>query len=132
MVIGTLGALICCSIILYTQVSLSILPWVLVVFGILNSVQVIVFPVAKEISASANTATAIAMINMICMLSGILQTIVGRLLEYTHQVLEKKNISQVGFTLIDYHVAYLTLPFFLSIALILLFCMNESYGMDQA
>ena len=104
----------------------------MIIFGILNSVQVIVFPVAKEISGSANTATAIAMINMICMLSGILQTVVGRLLEYTHHVLQKKGISQVGFTLIDYHVAYLTLPFFLSIALMLLFCMNESYGMDQA
>lgn len=131
LVVGTLGAFICSWIIIYSSVPMQFLPVVMLLFGILNSVQVIVFPVAKDLSCKLTTASALALTNMICMLSGMMQPIIGQLLEYTHWVLEHTHQAE-KFSLVDFQVAYLLIPVFLIISMLLLFCVKDSYIKDES
>lgn len=128
-IIGMLISFICCVAMLYIDMSVQSLSVLMVLFGIANSVQVIVFPIARELGGKASTATAIAMINMICMFSGLLQGMIGWLLDYSHIVLSKAAFGG-GVMLASYQVAYLPLPIFLLIALLVAVIMKETYGME--
>ncbi|UTC24964.1 MFS transporter [Candidatus Comchoanobacter bicostacola] len=130
LLVGTIGSLVCSWLIIYVNVPIVFLPFLLLLFGVLNSVQVIVFPVAKDLSAASTTASAVALMNMVCMLSGMMQTLVGRLLEYTHFVLER-NSGVSAFTVVDYQISYLTIPIFLFIAVLLLISVKDSYKEDE-
>ncbi|MDC3180936.1 MFS transporter [Gammaproteobacteria bacterium] len=129
LVVGTLGAFICSWVIIYSSISIKYLPVVMLLFGILNSVQVIVFPVAKDLSCRLTTASALALTNMVCMLSGMMQPLIGQLLEYTHWVLENTHKTD-KFSLVDFQVAYLLIPIFMIISMLLLFCVKDSYIRD--
>ena len=128
-IVGLCVSLLCCIAILYLPVSLTILPAVMVVFGVMNSVQVIAFPMAREVGGKSYTATAIALTNMICMLSGLMQGMVGYLYDYTYLILQKSG-SLVDAALVSYRVAYLPLPVFLLCAIIISVIMKETYGLE--
>lgn len=129
MILGLIVSLICCVLVLYSPVPIGLLPFIMVIFGIANSVQVIVFPMARELSGAKYTATAVALTNMICMLSGLMQGIVGWLYDYSYLVLQKTTPSEL-LPLISYRVAYLPLPVFLLCAIIFAVVMRETYGQD--
>lgn len=126
---GLAVSLVCCIAVLYLPISLTWLPVVMLVFGITNSVQVIAFPMARELGGKRYTATAIALTNMICMLSGLMQGLVGWLYDYTQIVLEKSG-ELLDIALISYRVAYLPLPLFLISAIIIAVVMKETYGSE--
>tara|TARA_A100001015_G_scaffold301188_1_gene387672 strand:+ start:7788 stop:9053 length:1266 start_codon:yes stop_codon:yes gene_type:complete len=128
-IFGMLVSLLCCITMLYLDMTVKSLSILMVVFGIANSVQVIVFPIARELGGKTSTATAIAMINMICMFSGLLQGMIGWLLDYSQVVLSKAAVGR-DIMLASYQVAYLPLPIFLLIALVVAIIMKETYGME--
>lgn len=127
---GLLLSFIFCVVILYFAVPLAVLPFVMVVFGMVNSVQVIAFPMAQEIGDKRYTATAVAFTNMVCMLSGLMQGIIGWLYDYTHWLLEKRNLLE-GIKGVSYRVAYLPLPFFLLCAILISLYIKETYAMED-
>lgn len=124
--IGMVMSLVLCIVVLYGNVPLAWMPQVLMLFGIFNSTQVIVFPIAKEISEKHYTATAVSLINMICMLSGLMQGIVGYLYDYTKWVLIKTRQLE-ALDLISFKVAYIPLPLFLICAIICALMLKETY-----
>jgi MFS family permease len=130
LILGTLGAFVCSWLIIYQQVPMSMMPVIMITFGICNSVQVIVFPVAKDLSSRLTTASAIALTNMVCMLSGMMQPLIGKLLEFTHLVLEHE-VNASHFSIVDFKVAYLLIPIFLLVSMLLLFCVKDSYIKDD-
>jgi MFS family permease len=128
-ILGLVSSLICCILVLYFPIPISMLPALMIVFGMTNSVQVIAFPMAREVGGTRYTATAIALTNMICMLSGLMQGVIGWLYDYTHLVMQK-SVSADMLSLVSYRVAYLPLPVFLGCAIILAVIMRETYGQD--
>ncbi len=129
-IIGLSISFVCCILMLYSPIPITLLPILMVVFGVANSVQVIAFPMATEVGGKRYTATAVALTNMICMLSGLMQGIVGWLYDYAYLVLEKSTSIEL-LPLISYRVAYLPLPVFLLCAIILSIVMRETYGQDS-
>ena len=128
-ILGLVVSLASCIAVLYGDLSLGALSVLMVVYGVANSVQVIVFPIAREIGGKASTATAVAMINMICMLSGLMQGLIGWLLDYSTLVLSK-SVAVSDVMLASYQVSYLVLPIFLMLAVVAALLMKETYGME--
>lgn len=124
--LGLLGSLVFCSAMLYAPIPLYWMPLLMTAFGIMNSVQILTFPIAKEIADQPYTATAVALVNMASMLSGVMQGMIGFLHDYTRFVLIKTNQLDC-LDLISYRVAYITLPLFLLCAIILMVWMKETY-----
>lgn len=123
---GLVGSLVFCSAMLYAPIPLYWMPVVMVALGIMNSVQILAFPIAKEIAEQSYTATAVALVNMASMFSGVMQGMIGFLYDYTRLVLIKTNqLDRID--LISYRVAYITLPLFLLCAIILVVWMKETY-----
>lgn len=129
MTYGLFVSLVCCIAVLYLPVPIELMPYLMILFGMANSVQVIAFPMAQEVGDKRFTATAIALTNMVCMLSGLLQGIIGWLYDYTRWVVMKSGMIG-NCDLISYRVAYLPLPFFLLCAIIITLYMKETYGME--
>ena len=97
----------------------------MIVFGIANSVQVLAFPVAKELSKTHLQATAMCFINMICMLSGNLQVVLGMLLDYVHTFTSVD--AATAMTLIDYQIVFSLLPMALLLAAFIAYRMKETF-----
>lgn len=119
-----------CIAMLYLNVPVYLMPLLMICFGIVNSAQIIVFPAAKEIAGKEYTASAVALINMICMFSGVMQGLIGYLYDYTRWVLiHTHQLDRVD--LISYRVAYITLPIFLLCAIIAMIWVRETYEADS-
>jgi len=96
------------------------------VFGVFSSVQVIVFPVGREISPRKLAGTALALTNMLVMAGGMLfQPLVGVLLDlnWSGQVVHGMHVYTVG----DYRSALAVLPFGLILAVVLSFFLRETH-----
>ncbi len=84
MQIGSVLALICISIVIFIpNITLYALYTILFIYGVCCSVEIVVFAIGRENSPENLSGSAVACINMLVMVSGmLLQPIVGGLLDY--------------------------------------------------
>jgi len=94
-------------------------------FGYFNAPQVLVFPMAKEITDKYTVGSALSVTNMFVMAAGIIQPITGYLLRYMgpSQVINGAPIYGPE----AYHVALAIIPISLAITMILVFTAKETY-----
>ena len=94
------------SVVLYYQdLPTEMLYLTLFLTGLSTSTQVIVFPISEELANKASAGTAIAMTNMIVMVSGIIfQPLTGYLLNMTSNDMLTTHSMQ------DYHFAFAYVP----------------------
>ena len=100
----------------------------MVLLGITTSVEILVFAIAHDIIKEELTGTAVSLTNMIVMISGLIQFVVGYILDRSH--LSAHNNTLV-FTEYDYQQAFLILPVGLLLAIILSILLKESYKEEQ-
>lgn len=90
------------------------------------SVQVLVFAISNDLTASSVTATAVAFTNMLVMLGGtILPQIIGGILDKTNTVVVKGDLASLRAE--DFSTALMIIPIGLVMAGILSLCLKESY-----
>lgn len=94
-------------------------------FGLFNSPQFLVFPMAKEISGKHAVGSALAVTNMIVMTSGIIQPITGYLLSYMGASSMLHGAPVYG--LAAYKVALSIIPLSLLITMVLVVFTKETY-----
>ena len=125
--IGSFVSFILSLFILYnSHVSEAMMYPLLIVFGIANSVQVLAFPIAKEITKTGLQATAMCFINMICMLSGNIQVLLGYLLDFCHSMSGGSSLS-----VSDYQTAYIILPICMLLSMLIAYNMKETFPEDH-
>ncbi len=85
MTIGAAVASVLIAIVLYMpHLSKGMLDLIFLTFGMFSATQILVFPIARELSPDHLAGTAVSVTNMLCMLGGmIIQPLVGVLLELT-------------------------------------------------
>jgi MFS family permease len=123
---GALAGMAVFSVILY---STNLPSWMvfslLFLFGVISSVEVIVFAVARESAPESIAGTAVAMTNFLVVCAGPFQWIVGKLLD---SVWDGKIIDgQPFYTVDNYHTALLLCPLSMGLAFILGFALKETY-----
>lgn len=124
-IMGALTSFVLSLLILYqTGIPYMALCVLMVIFGMANSVQVLAFPVAKELSKTHLQATAMCFINMICMISGNLQVVLGMLLDYVHSFV---SAGTTQMTLVDYQIVFSLLPMALLLAALIAYQMKETF-----
>jgi len=138
MVIGSLGAALIMSIILFIpNIDAIHLDALLFLLGIFYSVQCIVFVVGRELSPNEAAGTAMAMTNMIVMLGAMfLQPLVGKLLDFslsTHLTqidIDAAAISnlQKFYTTSDYQFALSIIPLGILTAAFLTLFLKETHA----
>lgn len=126
--IASIGALIFVCLFLYIpNFSLTMTCLLMFAFGLMSSVQILIFAICHEASAIKIAATAIALTNMIVMIGGnIFQPVIGKLLDYqwTGVMLNGARIYPPH----AYEVALSVLPIGILTAIILTFLMRETFG----
>jgi sugar phosphate permease len=125
--LGSLLSTITFCIILYVHhLSPTALFILLFIFGILTSVEVIVFAIGREISPNRFAGTSIALINAIIMLGGaIFQPIIGMLLDASWQ---GKMMHGIRFySAHNYKIALTILPIGFILTFILSFFLRETH-----
>ncbi|MGE3919670.1 MAG: MFS transporter [Gammaproteobacteria bacterium] len=118
----TVNALIAAAIITIVlfvpNLSTYVVYSLLFAFGFFSGIEVITFAIGKEMSSSQASGSAVAFVNMVVMLSGVIfQPLIGYLLD---ALLDGKIAGGVQiFTLSNYQVALTCLPFALIISAVL-------------
>lgn len=131
LIVGSLTATILLTLLLYLPA--IPIPWIyslLFVFGVLSSVQVLVFPTACEHSPHSLAGTAVSITNMLVMSGGaIIPPIVGKLLDYTWNgaLIEGTRV----YTKLSYEIALSLLPIGLFIGFLLSLLMKDTYCQQQ-
>jgi len=127
MLVGATGALITFCVLLYSEsLSISQIYFLLFLFGFLSSVQIIVFAVARELTSVRSAGTAIGMINMLVMISGLIfPPLIGKLLDVNWQGLIE-NGSRV-YSAETYTIAFTALPIGIFIGILLTFYIKETF-----
>ena len=127
-----IGGFIClvflCLFLYAPHLSINTLRLLFILFGMSASVQVIVFAVARESSRTAIGATAIALMNMLVMIGGVVfQPVIGMLLDlhWTGGILANGVRT---YTTSSFMFALSVLPIGVVIALITVFFMRETHA----
>jgi MFS family permease len=131
MVIGSIFSFIAISIVIFSNnLPLYLIYAALFVYGLSCSVQVVVFALGKEHSSLSLTGSAVAITNMLVMLSGmVLQPFLGWLLDFKWSGNMLNNIPYYG--VVEYRFALSILPIGMILAFILLFFIKETYAKTQ-
>jgi len=131
LIIGSLISAILFSIVLYVpNISYHATYWLLFVFGLTSSTQILVFPTACEYSPHSLTGTAVSITNMLVMAGGaVIPSIVGKMLDYTWSgaLIEGSRV----YSKLNYEIALSLLPIGLFLAFILSLCMKDTYCQQQ-
>jgi MFS family permease len=121
------GAVLFTIIIYCPQIVRSQLPFLLFIFGVCSSAQIIVFPIAREINVPALAGTAIAVINSLVMLSGVVsQPLIGKALDVLTGMPVKGNL--MAFSIESFQYALSVIPVAFVFAAILTFFVKETRG----
>lgn len=128
MVIGGILAAILISIVLYVPALSPTLIFVLLfLFGVSYGAEVLVFPVGRELSSKKVSATAVAVTNMLVMVSGSLLTpLVGIILDQVWNGIIINN--EHVYTAANFTVALTMLPIACIGAAFLAAFLRETYG----
>lgn len=126
MYIGCIGTLIVSLIILYVPISLSVMSFLLFLFGFFSSGFLPGFSIVKESSPPEQTATALGFMNMMNSIGpAFIQPLVGFILDY---LWNKEMLNGVPhYSLIDYKIALSVIPVGLLLALLTLPFIRETY-----
>ena len=100
--------------------SLLYLTAMMFLLGFFSSPEILVFTFAFERSKKALTATAVAVTNMIIMISGFMQPLIGRVIEYGSIFYDDTPPSH-AFTQAQFEQAFLLMPIVLLLAFLLTF-----------
>jgi len=128
LMVGSLvgGALV--SVILFGRnFSVTQVEFLLFFFGLFSSVQIVCFAVGRENSKQQSVGAAIAFVNTLVMLGGLIfQPLVGALLDvgWTGGISEGVRM----YTRMNYQVAMAFMPIGYAISFFLTFYLKESYG----
>jgi nitrate/nitrite transporter NarK len=127
-IIGALlGALFFALIIYYPAMSSQNLKFLLFIFGVCSSTQIIVFPIARELNVAALAGTAIAVTNSLVMLSGALsQPLKGKALDVLTGIHVQGNL--MAFSVKSFQHALSIIPIAFIVAAILTFFVKETRG----
>ncbi|MBS0359194.1 MAG: MFS transporter [Proteobacteria bacterium] len=128
-IIGAIGAFFIALLLVSVEgLSLHMAMFLLFALGVMYGCQAIVFAVARELSPMAAAATAMAVTNMIVMLSTMtLQPFIGYLLDFSWS----GQLTEAGtrlYTAADFRFAMSVLPIGIGIAVILAFFLKETHG----
>ncbi|MCD6045704.1 MAG: yjjL [Gammaproteobacteria bacterium] len=128
MVIGGILAAILISIVLYVPGLPTTLIFILLfLFGVAYGAEVLVFPIGRELSSKKVSATAVAVTNMLVMVSGSLLTpLVGIILDHlwNGNILNNERI----YTASNFTVALTMLPIACIVGAFLAAFLRETYG----
>ncbi len=115
------AALCMTAVVTYTNMPLFLLFTALYLTGLATSTQVIVFPMAEEIAPEGSAGTALALTNMLVMISGIIfQPLTGYLLNMTHEI---NGIHQAA----DFQFALGYIPFAIISTLLVAYTTKETF-----
>lgn len=126
-----ISGIILISILYFPSSSQSVTTIKMFLLGLFSGSEILVFAVAHDIIENKLAGTAVSLTNMIVMLSGILQYLIGLTLESLSNV-NNLNVIQNTFTEHDFQVAFLILPIGLLLAFVLSFCLVESYTLNES
>jgi hypothetical protein len=93
-------------------------------FGFASSVEVICFAIGRENAPFAVAATAVAFTNLIVVVAGLFQPLVGKILDWSWDGM--LNGGQRVYHLSDYHAALLIIPISLGLCFLLSFFIKET------
>ncbi len=126
LILGALAGMVVFSIVLYSSNLPDYMVFgLLFLFGVISSVEVIVFAVARESSPASVAGTAIAMTNFLVVCAGPFQWVVGKLLDNLWD--GTMVASQPLYTIENYHVALLLCPISMCLAFLLAFTLKETH-----
>ena len=125
--LSSLSALILLCVLLYVpDLSVHQVEWLLFTIGLCSSAQILVFAIGHEISQMKIAGTAIALTNMIVMLSGLVfQPLIGKLLDlsWTGTMLDGARVYSPA----SYQYALSLIPISVFLALIVTFFIRETH-----
>jgi len=127
MIVASTGALITfCALLYIRNLPIGALYTLLFLLGFLSSVQILVFAVARELTPIRSAGTAIGMINMLVMISGLVfPPLIGKLLDLNWNGLIEQGarVYSAG----TYTLAYTALPIGIFIGILLTLLIRETY-----
>ncbi len=127
MMLASIGALFLVCVLLYANsLPLPAMYFLLFAFGLLSSVQILVFSICREVSSIKIAGTAIALTNMIVMIGGnVFQPVIGKILDlqWAGMLMNGARVYSAG----DYQIALTVLPLSILLAVITLFFIRETY-----
>ena len=120
--VGSVISTVCMSLVLYfTNMPVVLLFLCLYLTGLSTSTQVIVFPMAEEIATKKSAGTAMALTNMMVMISGIIfQPLTGYLLNIT-------DSNALSHSASDFQFAFSYIPFAIILTLAVALLTQETY-----
>ena len=120
--VGSVISTVCMSLVLYfTNMPVVLLFLCLYLTGLSTSTQVIVFPMAEEIATKKSAGTAMALTNMMVMISGIIfQPLTGYLLNIT-------DSNALSHSANDFQFAFSYIPFAIILTLAVALLTQETY-----
>ncbi|MDP3705764.1 MAG: MFS transporter [Legionellaceae bacterium] len=125
LLMGAACSLVCISIILYYPgLSFFSLNWLMFLYGLFSSVEIIVFVMAKENSGALLSGTVFAAVNMIVTLGGVIfQPLVGTLLDTFGEGRTAEGIHV--YSVHDYQLALSVIPISLVLMIATTFFLKE-------
>ena len=125
---ASISALLLICVLLYVPgLPLPVLYFLMFLFGLLSSVQILVFAVCRESAPLRIAGTAIALTNMIVMIGGnVFQPLVGKLLDmnWSGSFVDGARVYSNS----AFEIALMVLPIGIFIAIILMFFIRETHG----
>lgn len=115
----TLAAIVSYLLVYQISISSAHLALLLFLFGLFSSAEILIFDINHIISGPALCGTAVALTNMVVMLGGFAQPLVGILLDQSH------NLTETTYSYAEYKIALSILPISFFIGLILTLFFNE-------
>ena len=127
MILSSAVAFILVCILLYADMlSIPMIYLLLFAFGLMSSVQILVFAICHEVSSIRITGTAIALTNMFVMVGGnVFQPIIGKLLDLQWSGAMVEGARTYSVT--AYKLSLTVMPVAIILAIILIFFMRETY-----
>jgi sugar phosphate permease len=127
LMIGSIGALILVSILLYVpNVPIPLIYVILLLYGVLSSAQILVFAICHEATKMRVAGTAIALTNMIVMIGGnVFQPVIGKLLdaEWSDKIVSGARVYSDH----AYQMALSVIPIGLVLSIIIIFFIRETH-----
>jgi len=120
-----LGSLLFLFLIYFPLIARQYLEILLFTFGLCSSTQIIVFPIARELNVPALAGTALAMTNLLVMLSGVLsQPLIGKALDVFTGIHVKGDL--MAFSIRSFQHALTIIPIAFVLAAILTLFVKET------
>lgn len=128
LIIGALlGAALFTLLIYFPFMVHHYLGFLLLIFGLCSSAQVIIFPIARELNVQGLTGTAIAVTNLLVMFGGALfQPLIGKILDVFTGTHVKGNL--MAFSIESFQHALTIIPIAFIIAAVLAIFLRETCG----